>query len=225
MKAQGRAYSQVCRTRRRVTRSPQYQQDHQDGLAQDWAHLPIPREGTLLDQLAQAGDKIAVLLEPSEDPEPVATGIVGADPFRKLGDLRRIDGAPVQARDLLVTSSYYGAAKGDWRQRAFTARELPLSVWGPETGDLHINAEICFANVPEAVWRFELGGYPVLKKWLGCRQANRQGDRSLTLAEARHFRSMVQRLAALLALQPELNALYEAVSSFAFTAEELGLRT
>jgi hypothetical protein len=36
---------------------------------------------------------------------------------------------------------------------------------------------------------------------------------------------MVQRLAARLALQPELDALYEVVSGAAFTAEELGLRS
>lgn len=78
----------------------------------------------MLDQLAQAGNKIAVLLEPSDDPETVATGIVGADPFRKLGDLRRLHGAPVQAGDLLVTRGYYGAAKGDWRD--------PFHVMGDE---------------------------------------------------------------------------------------------
>ena len=83
-----------------ILHSPQYQQDHQDALAQDWAHLPLPRDATLLDQLAQAGDKIAVLLEPSADPETVATGIVGADRLRKLGDLRRIDGASVEVGGL-----------------------------------------------------------------------------------------------------------------------------
>jgi hypothetical protein len=48
-----------------------------------------------------------------------------------------------------------------------------------------------------AVWGFELGGYPVLKKWLGYRQESRRGGRPLTLTEARYFRSMIQRLAAL----------------------------
>jgi hypothetical protein len=35
-----------------------------------------------------------------------------------------------------------------------------------------INGQVRFANVPAAVWRFELGGYPTVKKWLGYRQAN-----------------------------------------------------
>ncbi len=130
-----------------------------------------------------------------------------------LGALRRDGGATVAERDLVVTASYYGAAKGDYRPRAHAEREPALRQWGPATGDLYINPEICFANVPQSVWRFELGGYPVLKKWLGYRQASRREGRPLTLAEANHFRSMVQRLAALLAFQPELDALYETVAA------------
>ncbi len=78
--------------------------------------------------------------------------------------------------------------------------------------------------MPANVWSHELGGYPVLKKWLGYRHADRRGGRPLTLAEAEHFRSMVQRLAALLVLAPALDAAYEAASAECFTAEELGLR-
>lgn len=44
-----------------------------------------------------------------------------------------------------------------------------------QTGDLYIEESVFFANVPEAVWKYELGGYPVLKKRLGYRQADRRG--------------------------------------------------
>lgn len=81
-----------------------------------------------------------------------------------------------------------------------------------------------FANVPQNVWRYELGGYPVLKKWLGYRQAARRDGRPLTLAERQEFRSMVQRIAALLALHGEADALYEKAGAAAFTAEDLGVR-
>ena len=133
----------------------------------------------------QAGERIATLLEPSEDPEPTAAGVLGADRLRVLGVLRRVDGAPVEARDLNLTASYFGAAKGDRRPRVYREEESPVPEWGAGTGDLHINDEVCFANVPDAVWGLELGGYPVLKKWLDYRQANRQAGRPLTLAEAR----------------------------------------
>jgi len=76
-----------------------------------------------------------------------------------------------------------------------------------------------------AVWRYELGGYPVIKKWLGYRHAGRAAGRPLTLPDARHLRSMVQRLAALLVLQEQMDALYEKTAAEAFTAEDLGLRS
>ena len=64
----------------------------------------------------------------------------------------------------------------------------------------------------------------MLKKWLGYRQANRRDGRPLTIDERRWFRSMVQRISALLALDTELDRLYGEAASDAFTAEELGLR-
>ena len=88
---------------------------------------------------------------------------------------------------------------------------------------LHFKLDIKFANVPEAVWSYRLGGYPVLKKWLGYRQANRRTGAPLTLDERSWFRSMVQRIAALLALGPELNELYAKAASNAFSAEELDI--
>lgn len=77
--------------------------------------------------------------------------------------------------------------------------------------------------MPEAVWRYELGGYPVLKKWLGYREAKRREGKPLTLAEADHFRGMVHRVAALLAVRDELDRAYESAVADCFTADELGL--
>ena len=78
-----------------------------------------------------------------------------------------------------------------------------------------------FANVPELVWKYEFGGYPVLKKWLGYRQSNRRDGQPLSTEERRWFRSIVQRIAAVLALSPEIDALYSVASEDAFTANEL----
>jgi hypothetical protein len=92
---------------------------------------------------------------------------------------------------------------------------------GEQTGDLYLNDDAYFANVPELVWTYQLGGYPVLKKWLGYRQADRRDGKPLTDDERRWFRQMVQRIAALLALGPSLDALYQETAAGAFTAEEL----
>jgi len=131
----------------------------------------------------------------------------------------------VAASDHTVTISYFGAAKGKWVSRVFTDDEQPIPAWGSSTGDLYVNDDVSFGNVPERVWQYELGGYPVLKKWLGYRRTDGADGRKLTLADARHFRSMIQRLAALLALHERLDKVYEHASAEAFTAEDLGLRT
>ena len=102
-----------------------------------------------------------------------------------------------------------------------TADEERYEAWGGRTGDLYISQDVFFANVPELVWRYELGGYPVLKKWLGYRQSNRRDGQPLTAGERRWFRSIVQRNAALLALGAHIDALYSSASANAFTAKEL----
>src|SRR5205823_14292473 len=121
----------------------------------------------------------------------------------------------------------WGGGKGRWKPRPYTAEELPrpdfADAWGERTGDLYINDNVFFANVPEAVWTYQLGGYPVLKKWLGYRQADRRGGKPLGDDERRWFRQIIQRIAALLALGPSLDGLYQEAAVGAFTAEELGL--
>ena len=94
---------------------------------------------------------------------------------------------------------------------------------GEETGDLFINDETAFFNVPERAWSFQVGGYPTLKKWLGYRQASRRDGGALTLAEARSFRDVIQRVCAILALHSELDAIYGVASMDAFLVEDLGL--
>jgi hypothetical protein len=74
---------------------------------------------------------------------------------------------------------------------------------------VHLNATTRWKDVPEAVWNYTLGGYQVLKKWLSYREAVLLG-RSLTADEALEFTKHVRRIAAVLALQPELDAHYRA---------------
>lgn len=106
-----------------------------------------------------------------------------------------------------------------------SALGLSFDVNDEKGADFFRNPEVYLSNVPEAVWRYELGGYPVIKKWLGYRHDGRAAGRPLTLPEARHLCSMVQRLAALLVLHEEMDALYEKTAADAFTAEDLGLRS
>lgn len=207
-----------------ILHSPAYQADHRSALSADWAHLPIPRDAKLFDQIATAGDQVAHLLDANTDSREQVLSIIGEERAAKLAQLSKEDGMPIKPADFKVTVNYWGGSKGGWRSREFTAEEDPMPAWGDRTGDLYIGDGVFFANVPEVVWKYELGGYPVLKKWLGYRQADRRSDEPLTTDERRWFKSMVQRIAALIALGSELDKLYSGASEDALTAKELGLR-
>lgn len=79
--------------------------------------------------------------------------------------------------------SYFGAATVKWDERTPAESDALCAEWGDAMGDLYLNETVFLANVPREVWRYELGGYPVLKKWLGYRYANRRSNRPLALSE------------------------------------------
>ena len=54
------------------------------------------------------------------------------------------------------------------------------------------------------VWEYTIGGYQVIKKWLSYREKPLLG-RGLTIAEVRCVTETARRIAALLALQPQLD--------------------
>jgi hypothetical protein len=208
-----------------VLYAPSYQAEHKSALGADWAHLPIPKDATVFSALAAEGERVTRLLDGNKPASDIIEAVLGAERTRELGRLRRTDGKQVRPEDLMVTVTYWGGGKGGWKPRPFLAEELPApefaSAWGERTGDLYLNDAGYFGNVPELVWSYQLGGYPVLKKWLGYRQADRRDGKPLTDAERRWLREVIQRIAALLALGPRLDELYQAAASNAFTAEEL----
>jgi hypothetical protein len=60
------------------------------------------------------------------------------------------------------------------------------------------------------VWDCAIGGYQVIKKWLSYRELGLLG-RALTVDEIRYVAEMARRIAAILLLQPSLDANYRAV--------------
>ena len=206
-----------------LTHAPQYQIDHAEALSQDWAHVPIPRDHGAFEALVRAGDTVSALLDPGSNPDAAIAELLGSDVSRGLGVLRHKERTTLRTEDLDVTVSYFGAAKGRWLSRMHGDDESLPPVLGPTTGDLYLNDDVFLSHVPEAVWKYELGGYPVLRKWLGYRHHNRLG-RPLMLSEARHLRSIVQRLASLIVFGSQLDRLYEQAAAGALTAEQLGLR-
>jgi hypothetical protein len=205
-----------------VAHAPQYQLDHQDALAHDWIHLPIPKERATFLGIAAVGRQVAALLDPLADATPVLEEVLGAD-RRTLAVTSSAESEALGEADLVVSVSYFGSARGGWQERAPREKEASEAGWGEATGDLFLNDTAYLANVPERVWRYELGGYPVIKKWLGYRDAKRRPGRGLTLDELDHLRGIVHRIAALLRLHPRLDAAYEQAIADPFTSDDLGL--
>jgi len=167
--------------------SPQFESNHQDSLAQDWLHLPIPKDRALFAEIERLGETVAALLDPLADAAKSLRSLLGTA-RRSLAAVRAKEAGVVREGDLSVTISYYGAAQGGWRARAPRESESFEPTWGVSTGDLWLNDSVFLANVPERVWRYELGGYPVIKKWLGYRDDRRRPGRGLSLAELDHLR-------------------------------------
>jgi hypothetical protein len=218
-----RLVSKLFRTTIAILHSSGYVADHRESLAQDWAHIPIPKSRDTFEQLAELGNIVSQLLDPLSDCDALIAAIIGGARRRVLGAITGRGAGPVKEEDLSVEIAYHGAAPGRWVERAFRDDEPSLPEWGSITGDLFINDKVYFSNIPTILWRFEIGGYPILKKWLGYRQVS-QGHTHLSLAEVKRFRSNVHRLGALVAVRPKLDALYQDAATDSFSAEELGLR-
>lgn len=211
----GRQIAALCIA---VCHSPGYEAEHKEALAHDWAHVPIPKDRDLFLNLAAVGASVGALLNPLSSVAKLIKETLG-DALKTLAVPHSTAGT-LRPSDLTVEYSFFGAAAGGWRQRPAEPGELLHSALGDSTGDLFINERVCLRNVPPRIWQYELGGYPVIKKWLGYRDRGRRGDQPLSIQEMNYLRNMVHRNAALLVLHSGLDQLYEAASKDSFTTDE-----
>ena len=105
--------------------------------------------------------------------------------------------------------------KGRVVMRPATEAEVNLGlgvVPGGTTYDIYLNDRVYWRNLPPRVWEHAIGGYQVIKKWLSYRERELLG-RGLRPEEAREVRDMARRIAAILLLEPALDANYRAVAA------------
>ena len=67
---------------------------------------------------------------------------------------------------------------------------------GDTTYDIHLNDRAYRRNVPAAVWRYKLGGYQALKKWLSYRERTIL-NRPIHPEEVQHFTDTARRIGAI----------------------------
>jgi len=195
-----------------------YRTENAGALRQDWPRIPLPKAKDSLLASAAFGRQVAVLL----DTEALVPGVtVGKirDELKHIAVFQRVDGKPAkpEAGDLDLTAGWGHGGKGGVNMpgRGKSVQHDDGSL------DVFLNDMACWRNVPEAVWNYTIGGYQVIKKWLSYREKPLLG-RSLTPDEVRYVTEMARRLAALITLQPSLDANYREVvkETYAWTNSE-----
>ncbi|MDI3341304.1 MAG: N-6 DNA methylase [Sphaerobacter sp.] len=219
-----------------ILHAPRYRADNAGALRQDWPRIPLPASREALRASADLGRQVAALLDP-EQPVPGVTSGALRPELQAIAVISRVGGGTLDpaAGDLALTAGWGHTgrggitmpARGRAVERDYTPEERDaiargaaalgldpeeaLTLLGRTTYDVYLNERAYWANVPARVWDYTLGGYQVLKKWLSYREERILG-RPLRPEEVREVAGIARRIAALLLLQPALDANYAAVT-------------
>lgn len=217
-----------------IINSPTYRREHDEALRQDWPRIPLPATEEALKSSAKLGERIAGLFDAEREVRGVTIGSVRSE-LKGIGSLAVVDGKALRGIDLQVTADWgrpqgeiVMPGKGKIFQRPYTdeeieliaqgsmelglTREEALSALGPTTCDIYLNEKAYWRNVPLNVWKYTIGGYQVIKKWLSYRE-EKVLRRAVTADEAHFVRDIARRIAALCLLQPALDANYTSVKT------------
>jgi hypothetical protein len=220
-----------------VQHSMAYREENSSALRQDWPRIPLPATAEALLASAELGRRVAALLDVESPVDGVSAGQIGFE-LRPIGSIAKADGSQIDpaAGDLAVTAGWGHAgqggicmpAKGRLVERAYTEAELAgfreglaalgltyeqlMACLGDTCADVYLNERAYWRCMPKRVWTYTIGGYQVMKKWLSYRERSLLG-RDLAPDEARYITEMARRIAAILLLEPALDANYERVKA------------
>jgi hypothetical protein len=156
-----------------------YGEENSGALRQDWPRVWLPKTAKVLRVGADLGRQIAALLDLETPVEGVTTLKVRAD-LKGFGELRVLKGE--KTPDLAI------AARWGYAEQGGVTMPGPGKTTSGKRGDgfldIYLNGTTRWKDVP--VWKYTLGGYQVLKKWLSYRECALLG-RPLTSDEAQQF--------------------------------------
>jgi Type ISP C-terminal specificity domain/N-6 DNA Methylase len=219
---------------------PAYRRENAGALRQDWPRIPLPATADALHASAELGRRISALLEVESPVDGVSAGQIGFE-LRPIGSIAKSDGSQIDpaAGDLAVTAGWGHAGQGGVTmpgrgrvvERPYSDAELAgfreglealgltseqlTACLGGTCVDVYLNERAYWRCVPKRVWTYTIGGYQVMKKWLSYRERPLLG-RDLKPDEARYVTEMARRIAAILLLEPALDANYERVKADAY---------
>ena len=197
-----------------VLHDPSYREANAGALRMGWPRIPLPGwpDGAVeaLTESAARGRELAALLDPETPVPGVTTGVLRPE-IAAIAVPATTHGHNMAGDDFVVTAGWghYGSGEavmpGQGRavERACTPDERAalgdglLSALGETTFDVYLNGNAFWRKVPAAVWRYKLGGYQVLKKWLSYRERPILG-RPLKPEEVQHFTDTARRISAII---------------------------
>ena len=206
-----------------VLHAPAYREANAGALRMDWPRIPLPgwpppgSAGILpasdaaqaLAHSAAHGRQLAALLDPETPVPGVTTGTLRPD-IAAIAVPATVDGRNMDGDDFALTAGWghYGTGEavmpgqGRLVEREYTPDECAalgdtISVLGQTTFDIYLNGNAYWRNVPAAVWRYKLGGYQVLKKWLSYRERGVLG-RALLPEEVLYFAEVARRIGGIM---------------------------
>ena len=194
---------------------PAYREANAGALRMEWPRIPLPDwpdgesddAAAKLARSAARGRERAALLDP-ETPVPGVTQGPLRPEIAAIAVPATTSGRNMTGDDFALTTGWghLGAAsavmpgQGHAVERPYTPEErkalaATLPTLGATTFDIHLNANAFWRNIPANVWRYKLGGYQVLKKWLSYRERSILG-RMLSSEEVQHFTNTTRRIVA-----------------------------
>jgi hypothetical protein len=216
-----------------ILHSPIFRTENLSALRKNWPRIPLPSSRNALLASAEIGRSISTLLDTESPVKGVTIGELRPEVV-PVAVITRAGGGNLKESDLGLTAGWGHGGKGgvtmpgkgklierDYSpaERKFIvegARALELSEeralaqLGEMTCDIYLNDVAYWSNMPIRVWQYSIGGYQAIKKWLSYREQPLLG-RPLSKDEVRYVQEMARRIAAILLLEPALDANYEAV--------------
>lgn len=185
--------------------------ENSDAIRTGFPRVPLPATLPQLRESAVLGARVAALL----DPDVAVVGVTAGAIENELGSIAAIShsggGAIDPGKGELALSAGWGFAgregatmAGKGRIEIHAAPALPREL-GATRYDLYLNDVAYWANVPDKVWNYTIGGYQVMKKWLSYRDRSVLG-RDLTMDEIDDFTRIARRIAAILLMSDALDA-------------------
>ena len=199
-----------------VLHDPTYRQANAGALRMEWPRIPLPgwpdgdasEAVETLTRSAARGRELVALLDPDTPVSGVTTGTLRPE-VAAIAVPATVDGRNMTGDDFALTAGWghYGTGEAvmpgqgrvverDYTTEERTALGEAIGVLGQTTFDIYLNGNAHWRNVPAAVWRYKLGGYQVLKKWLSYRERAVLG-RALLTEEVLYFAEVARRIEAI----------------------------